>query len=275
MPQPLAKAPSDVAKLLAQALQFHHQGRLPDAERLYAEILIARPDHFDALQMMALIKLAKGEPADALELISAAMRSRKPSPQVLLNYGIILNELKRYQEAVDSFDAALKQKSKYAEAHNNRRAALSSLGRDEEATESFRKALQINPNYGEAHYNNGSSLRKLGRYDEALKSFDRALALRPCWPRSTCASPWSSPKPAPASRRRHNCRPAILAQVTEPSHKSGQTSAATRMLSWAGRAYISLPHREGSSATKNKKTGSLWACWRERRPIVQATKSRL
>ncbi len=49
MPQPLAKAPSDVAKTLAQALQFHQQGRLPEAERLYAEILAARPDHYRCL----------------------------------------------------------------------------------------------------------------------------------------------------------------------------------------------------------------------------------
>ena len=179
MPQPLQKLPLNVAQALAKALQFHQQGRLPEAERLYAEILAARPDHVDALQMMALIKLAKGEPAVALQLSSAAMQGRKPSPQMLLNRGIILNALQRHQEAVDSFDAALKQKSKFAEAHNNRGAALAALQRDEEAVESFRKALAINPNYAEAHYNNGSSLRTLGRYEDALKSFDRALALRP------------------------------------------------------------------------------------------------
>jgi protein O-GlcNAc transferase len=180
MPQPLPKAPSsNVAQLLAQALQCHHQGRLPEAERLYAEILKIRPDHVDALQMMALVKLAKGEPAEALQLVSAAMRGRKPSPQILLNRGLILNALERHQEAVESFDQAIKGKSKFAEAHNNRGAALSALQRDEEALQSYRKALALKPDYAEAHYNNGSSLRLLGRYDEALKSFERALALRP------------------------------------------------------------------------------------------------
>ena len=180
MPKPLPQAPTaNVAKVFEQALQFHHQGRLAEAERLYGEVLAVRPDHFDALQMMALIKLAKGEPAEALDLISSAMRARKPSPQVLLNYGIILNALNRHQEAIDSFDAALKQKSKFAEAHNNRGAALAALGRDDEALDSYRRAIAINPDYAEAHYNHGSALRTLGRYDEALKSFDRALALRP------------------------------------------------------------------------------------------------
>lgn len=210
MPQPLQKPPSNVAQALAQALQFHQQGRLPEAERLYAEILAVRPDHIDALQMMALIKLAKGEPAVGLQLISAAMQGRKPSPQILLNHGLILNALERHQEAVDSFDAALKQKSKFAEAHNNRGAALASLGRDEEALEAFRKALAINANYAEAHYNNGSSLRTLGRYEEALKSLERALALRPNYAKA------------------HNNRGAVLEAMThkEPALESYERALA-------------------------------------------------
>ncbi len=173
-PQPL-----NVAQAFAQGLKLHEQGRLTEAERFYAAVLAARPDHFDALQMMALVKLAAGQPAEALRLVSAAMAARKPSPQVLLNHGLILEALKRYQEAIESFDQAIKLKSKYAEAHNNRGAVLTSLGRDEVALESCLKALAIKPDYVEAHYNAGSALRALGRYDEALKRFDRALTLNP------------------------------------------------------------------------------------------------
>jgi protein O-GlcNAc transferase len=182
MPQPLPKTQAtNVAQLLALALQHHHAGRFSEAEPLYAQILTVRPDHFDALQMMALVKLAKGDAAEALRLVSIAMGVRKPSPQVLLNHGLILNALARHQDALDSFDQAIKQKSKYAEAHNNRGAALAALGRHEDALESFAKAISLKPDYAEAHYNMGSSLRVLGRYDEALKSFDRALTLRPTY----------------------------------------------------------------------------------------------
>lgn len=177
-PQP--QAPSfNVAQAFAQALGLHEQGRLAEAELLYGNILAARPDHFDSLQMLGIIKLAKGQAAEALRLVSAAMALRPPSPQILLNHGIILNALERRQEALDSFEAAIKQESNFAEAYNNRGAVLTALGRDEDALESYRKALAINADYAEAHYNNGNSLRVLGRYDEALKAFDRAVALRP------------------------------------------------------------------------------------------------
>jgi predicted O-linked N-acetylglucosamine transferase (SPINDLY family) len=129
--------------------------------------------------MLSVIKLAKGQPAEALRLISEAMRMRRPSPQILVNHGMILHALDRSEEALACFDAALKQKSKFAEAHNNRGAVLAALGRHEEAVACFHKALALKTDYADAHYNLGSSLRVLGRYDEALVSLDRALQLRP------------------------------------------------------------------------------------------------
>ena len=191
----------------------HEQGRLAEAEALYAEILAERPDHFDALQMLGVLKLAKGQPAEALRLVSAAMALRKPSPQILLNHGMILHALERSEEALASFDAALKQKSKFAEAHNNRGAVLAALGRDEEALDCFKKALALKPDYADAHYNRGSSLRVLGQHDEALTSLDRALALTPimsrrtttaarCWRRSSAC-----PKRSQATSRRWRSGP--------------------------------------------------------------------
>jgi predicted O-linked N-acetylglucosamine transferase (SPINDLY family) len=182
-PSPLLNAKSlNVPQALAQALELHRQGRLAEAEPLYSAILAVRPDHFDALQMLGLVKLARGQPAEALNLMSAAMRARKPSPQVLLNHGLVLNALNRREEALESFDQAIKLKSKFADAHNNRGAVLAALGREEEALDSYRKAIAANPGYPEAHYNLGSLLHTLGRNDEALKSFDRALQLRAKYP---------------------------------------------------------------------------------------------
>jgi predicted O-linked N-acetylglucosamine transferase (SPINDLY family) len=179
MPQSHKANSIDVPQTLAQALALHEKGRLGEAEKLYAAILAARPEHFDALQMMGLVKLATGQATEALRLVSDAMRLRAPSPQILLNYGMVLHELRRHQDALDSFDRAIKLKSKFAEAHNNRGAVLAAMGHDEEALESYRKAISIKPAYVEAIYNLGTSLRTLTQYDEAIKAFDRALALQP------------------------------------------------------------------------------------------------
>src|SRR5262249_10514350 len=98
---PAAKtAPFRGPQVVAQRLTLHKQGSLHEAEQLYSEVLAHRPDHFDALQMLSVIKLARGEPAEALRLISEAMRLRKPSPQILVNHGMILHALERSEEAL-------------------------------------------------------------------------------------------------------------------------------------------------------------------------------
>jgi hypothetical protein len=75
-PSPVPKRETfKVPQAFAQALALHTQGHLNEAERIYSEVLAHRPDHFDALQMLSVIKLAKGEPGEALRLISSICRN--------------------------------------------------------------------------------------------------------------------------------------------------------------------------------------------------------
>src|SRR5215207_965384 len=188
--------PLDVARTFQQALELHHQGRIAEAEPHYAVVLAVRPDHFDALQMLGVIKLGRGDLGTALRLIGAALQQRPTSPQVLLNHGNVLDAMKRHHEALTSFDEAIKRKSRYAEAHNNRGSALISLERYDESLESFRRAIAIKPDYAEAvtefdralailpnfpeaMLNRCGSLRALKRFDEMLKSLDALLAAHP------------------------------------------------------------------------------------------------
>src|SRR5215210_6325037 len=97
LPLPKGK-PLDVPRTVHQALELHHQGRIAEAERLYAAVLAVRPDHVEALQMLGVIKLARGDAVTALRLVSQAMQLRPKSPQILLNLGLVLNAMNRYQE---------------------------------------------------------------------------------------------------------------------------------------------------------------------------------
>jgi protein O-GlcNAc transferase len=177
MPLPQGK-PLDVPRTVHQALELHHQGRIAEAERLYAAVLAVRPDHVEALQMLGVIKLARGDAVTALRLVSQAMQLRPKSPQILLNLGLVLNAMNRHQEALASFDEALKHKGRFAEALNNRGSVLIALGRSAEALDNFKRAIAIKPDYAEAFYNQGNAFKELGRHGDALKSYERAIALR-------------------------------------------------------------------------------------------------
>jgi protein O-GlcNAc transferase len=173
--------PIDVPRTVHQALELHHQGRLAEAEQLYSAVLAVRPDNIDALQMLGVIKLGRGDLVTALRLVAAAMELRPKSPQILLNYGLVLNAMNRPHDALASFDEALRLKGRYAEALNNRGAVLVTLERHAEALENLKRAIAIKPDYAEAFYNQGNALKGLDRYEEALKSYDRAIALRPTY----------------------------------------------------------------------------------------------
>ena len=94
------------------------------------------------------------------------------------NRGGVLKELKRLEEAIESYDKALAIKPGYTEAYTNRGNALQELRRLEDALTSFSKAVAIKPNYAEAHYNCGNVLRELKRFEDALASYDKAVALK-------------------------------------------------------------------------------------------------
>jgi predicted O-linked N-acetylglucosamine transferase (SPINDLY family) len=178
--------PLDIPRTIHQALELHHQGRIAEAERLYAAVLAARPDHVDALQMLGVIKLSRGDAVAALHLISAAMQLRPKSPQILLNHGLVLNAMNRHEDALASFDQALKHKGRFAEALNNRGSVLIALERSAEALDNFKRAIAIKPDYAEAFYNQGNAFKALDRHADALTSYDRAIALRPSYAKPHC-----------------------------------------------------------------------------------------
>ena len=171
--------PINLPQTVQRALEFQRQGKLPQAEQLYSQVLAVRPDYFEALHMLGLVKLQRGDLVGALQLMTEALKARPKSPEVLLNYGIVLNALGRYEDALGFFDLVLSVKRRSIEALNNRGAVLERLGRNEEALECFQQALAIKSGHSDALYNQASVLRKIGRNEEALKSFDRVLAIRP------------------------------------------------------------------------------------------------
>jgi predicted O-linked N-acetylglucosamine transferase (SPINDLY family) len=169
-------------KKIQRALQFHQQGKLDEAAKIYTEVLNARPDHFDALHLFGVLKYQTGKLEDALDLIASALKVNRNSADALSNYGNVLNNTKRYEEALASYDEALAIKPDHIDALNNRGNVLLKVNRNEEALANFDRALAVKPNNAEALYNRGNALVKLLRLEEALVSYEKALVLKPNYP---------------------------------------------------------------------------------------------
>jgi tetratricopeptide (TPR) repeat protein len=175
-------APFDVGRSLNEALALHRQGQLRDAEKIYARVLKAAPNHFDALNLLGAVKMQLGRLGDAHRLLASAVKAAPRAPQGWANLGQVLHALKREAEALDCYDKALALAPGDVGTLNNRANALLSLGRHAEALDDFRQVLARMPQHAEAHMNSGIALAGLGRRDEAIAEFDRALSMAPRQP---------------------------------------------------------------------------------------------
>jgi tetratricopeptide (TPR) repeat protein len=176
---PSGRPGDDPRQTLQVALQLHRQGRLAEAEGLYAAILAKRPDDVDANHFLGALRLQQGRNDEAIRLIGAALKVNRKSPQALANYGLALERTGRIDEALAAYEKAIALKPDHAAAYNNRGLALLRAGRAGEALASFDRATAIAPNHPDAFANRGLVLIELNRLEAALASLDRAAAIAP------------------------------------------------------------------------------------------------
>jgi len=198
---------------IEQASALHRAGQFDEAAKLCSKILAAKPDHYDALHLLGLLRHRQGRNADALRLVGAVRERAPRSAEVLDNYGLILAALARHDEALASFEEALAIDSGNLHALGNRAGALKRLkrpkealaayqallakkaddlcalnecgglyvwlGRPAEALACYETAIAIAPRMAELHVNKGTALVALNRFADALESLNAALAINP------------------------------------------------------------------------------------------------
>jgi predicted O-linked N-acetylglucosamine transferase (SPINDLY family) len=165
--------------LTEQAVSLHRSGNLPEAERLYRQVLAAEPHDFTARHFLGVVRAQQGRSEEALAEITAALAIRPDDPDALLNHASMLKTLNRSDEAVTGFGRALAARPGWPQALNNRGTVLQAMGRFEEALTDYDAALAVSPDYVEALSNRGSVLQDLKRPAEALACYDQALRLAP------------------------------------------------------------------------------------------------
>jgi tetratricopeptide (TPR) repeat protein len=148
------------------------------AGRLYARLLDINPDDAEAHSNYGVLLADLGRHDEAEAHYQRALEINPDLAEVHYNYGLLLADLGR-DEAEAHYRRALEINSDLAEAHLNYGVLLAELGRRDEAEAHYKRALEINSDLAEAHLNYGVLLAELGRRDEAEAHHKRALEINP------------------------------------------------------------------------------------------------
>src|SRR5665213_328989 len=105
---------------LGLALSAYESGKLVEAEQLCRQILIAKPDHVNALHLLANVQFGLGKKEMALASYDRVLAVHPRHAEVLCNRGLTLHQLNRLGDALASYDRALALRPDYPEALSNR-----------------------------------------------------------------------------------------------------------------------------------------------------------
>jgi predicted O-linked N-acetylglucosamine transferase (SPINDLY family) len=175
----MEQPPKRVQEMFAAALRYHQAGRLNEAEQLYRDILEFFPGHADALHLLGVAALQRGQCDVAVARIEQAIALNGKVPSFHNNLGNALKELGRLDDAAASYRKVLQLKPDHVDAYYNLGIVLQEQDKRDEAAASYRQALTLRPNHFQALFCLGNVLQAEGKPDEALASYRQAIAINP------------------------------------------------------------------------------------------------
>jgi len=195
------------------ATEHRAAGRLEKAELICRKILKKAPENIDALHLMGLVVLERGDPRQAIKFLSQVVARSPDFGHAHANLGNAYRAAARPDDARASYRRAIALQPRFAPAHTNLGlllyeqgdlpAALSSCqralqldpdnpdvinnlanvcaasGQKEQAETLLRRALERAPDRPDIHVNLGNVLTDLGRPEDAAVYYERAIEIRP------------------------------------------------------------------------------------------------
>ncbi|MDJ0554863.1 MAG: tetratricopeptide repeat protein [Microcoleaceae cyanobacterium MO_207.B10] len=165
---------------------FHHQGDLSTAYTHYYQAIALKPDHIQAhynlgviLQQQGLLELAISSYQKVINLSQTSSTNIGIQVQAYSNWGSILVNEDRFNEAIEIFQQAIALKPDDATLYNNLGQAYLEAGKVEKAIINYRRALAVEPNLIVARHNIGKSFQKQGLHSEAIAHFQEVIQQRP------------------------------------------------------------------------------------------------
>ena len=170
---------STPSTLLQQAMQLHQQGRLDDAEQLYAQVPEGDPQRADALHLQGVLCAQRRQFARAQALIWQAIQLQPSEAMFHNNLANVCMELGRPADAEPLYVRAIELDSGRLDALNNLGLLLSRTGRAAEAEQLLRRAVELAPENADFRQNLANQYMRMDRVSDALQQCHDGLVSAP------------------------------------------------------------------------------------------------
>tara|TARA_B100001250_G_scaffold414611_1_gene454614 strand:+ start:4256 stop:5815 length:1560 start_codon:yes stop_codon:yes gene_type:complete len=122
---------------------------------------------------------SKGNIKKAKLFYEAFLDKNLIDPRMLLNYGVICNQEKKYNQAIQIYKKTIKLYPKSPYAYSNLGRVLKEKGKLDEAEEYLLKAINLKNNFEDAFLNLGIVLNQQCKYTEAAIYTKKAIEIKP------------------------------------------------------------------------------------------------
>ncbi len=167
-----------VDQAIQLALQHQQANQLAEAADVFRQILAVYPDQADVLHLLGGVYL-QARRSDLAEAQVRQALALREEPEFYLTLGVILQEGKRYEEALALYQQLIVKQPEFSEVYVHQGVVLSILGRFEDAARAFQETIRRVPGHAQAQGNLGIALCHLKRYEEALWLLRSAVARAP------------------------------------------------------------------------------------------------
>jgi len=180
---------SEAKNLLRQAIEF--DSSMVDSYINLSAIYKAEGDTDEAVSVLenspqdvrvlaskALLLSEKKMHSEAIEVIGNAL-AINTTPELLNDFGIVLSNAKRYDDALSAYMQAVAMKNDFDIAYSNLADIFLFLGDEQKAKGALIKAITINPDSAANYVNFGVYLKKIGEIKSAEEAFLKALSIEP------------------------------------------------------------------------------------------------
>ena len=138
---------------------------------------IAKPSRVEQLLLMADVAIEKEDFLEADKALSSVLILEPENVGILLQYGFILIQLDRLDEAKDNYMVILELDEHEDMAHASLANVLHKLDDNEKAIEHHVRAIELDGDYAAHYFNYANTLYDMENREEALRFYKRAFEL--------------------------------------------------------------------------------------------------